>query len=210
MSKNTITEATADQVEAVTPAVPAESVAGGTDGQTVTEGTATVDQAAYDALAAEFAAFKRAVAETTGRYAVRHDMCSVVDTALAELGLKRPHASHRVTVNLSYTYDVPSKSGRRSSAPSESTMWAGVRTLTDSLRYDSNLSNVVASLNGVNGAMPNLKVTTATVSAEFMGEDDNGHILADGPRRQCYSCAHTYSGTNPECPSCGYDNDQAR
>lgn len=207
MSENTSTEAVStDQAEAVTPAVPAESAAEGTDGQGDTSGTDTVDRAAYDALKAELDAFKRAVAETTGKYAVRHDMCGVVDTALAELGLKRPQAAHRVTVNLSYSYEVPSKSGRKSSAPSESVMWATVRTLTDSLRYDHDLSKVVATLSAPNGAMPGLSVTSATVSAEFLGEDGTGHILPDGPRWSCRNCAHGFNSTSGLCPSCDWDN----
>lgn len=53
--------------------------------------------------AAELAAFKARVVEVATRYAREHNMCSVIDSALTELGLERARTRYTFTV----TVDVP-------------------------------------------------------------------------------------------------------
>lgn len=193
------------------PVNGSETAVEGTEGAGVGEGTGTVSQADYDALKADYDRFKRTVAETTNRYAQAHNMCGVVDKALAELGLRRPRSEHVITVNLSYSYRVESSSGRASAAPPDGQIWANVRSLTDSLRYGT-IESVTASLGVAGSAFPGLVIEHAEIVKRFETGGENSHLLTSPADQVCPNCDEPITEDNRAksdgtCVDCGGPDD---
>lgn len=204
MSETTSTEAVTE-AEAEATSAPVESAAEGTDGQPDTSGTDTVDRAAYDALKAELDGFKRDVVAITGRYAEAHNLCSVTDQALAELGLRRVQTGHRVSVTLNASWDIRTTSRGRAGAPSESTVWRALETLASAIRYDS-VDEVKRRYASDNSDFPNLKITTADVSVTTMEPAPDAHIIPPAHRYQCSACGYNGTAdTGGTCRNCGED-----
>lgn len=189
----------AGEAAASAPEADAEAVEGTGEGT----GTGAVSSAEYDALKAEFEAFKRRTALVSAKYAKRHDLCSVVDSALGELGLRRPVSVHRNTVTLSITWDTHGTSGRRSAAPSESYLWAQFRDIANAMRYNNDRDQVTRQNSD---AMPGLVIRTAEVTTEHIS--DGSYLIEAGPVVKCYNCSreNTVTIDDPVCSACGYDN----
>lgn len=189
-----------------TPDTASESVTEPTEGQGVTEDTAPVDRAAYDALKAEFDAFKRAVVETTGRYAEAHDLCSVADQALAELGLRRVRTGHRVSVTLVASWEMGTTTRGRAGAPSESHVWGRVESLAAHLRYDG-IDGAKNRLSRAGSDFSNLALTTAEVKVETLEPSPDAHLIPSLRARECMACGHMNPEWVSDCRECDEDMD---
>lgn len=194
----------------VTPEVTPESPMEGTDGEGGTSGTYPVDQAAHDALKAQYEAlkadadaFKRDVIAVTSRYAQAHNLCSVADQALAELGLRRVQTGHRVTVNLSASWEVMTLSRGRSGAPTPSSVWSTVETLVRYLRRDG----VDDTVRRYRDDLLDLVITTADVKVETAEPSPDAHLIPPVRTRECLSCGHFNPMSASECTSCDSDMD---
>jgi hypothetical protein len=197
MSESTNPEATPDTAP--------ESAAEATDGQGDTSGTDTVDRAAYDALRAELDTFRRDVVAVTGRYAEAHNLCGVVDSALAELGLRRVQTGHRVTVSLVASWDVKTSSRGKAGAPSDSTVWRQIESLAANLRYDS-VNDVRRRFGRDGGDFPNLEITTADVKVETADPGPDAHIIPAVRKRTCSACGYSNNPADvDECRNCEDD-----
>lgn len=207
MSENVNPETVTDQ----TPDATGETAVSESDGPGVTDGTAPVDQAAYEALKAaydvlkrESDGFKRDVVAITGRYAEAHNMCGVVDTALSELGLKRVLTGHRVSVTLTASWDVRTSSRGWSGAPSESTVWGQVESLASVIRIDGIEDVKRRYSTRDNGDFPRLEITTAEVSVAKREPGEFDHLITPVPKVWCSSCEeYVTPDSDGECPSCG-------
>jgi hypothetical protein len=198
-----MSESTNTEVNTVTPAVPAETAGEGTDGQGGTSGTDTVDRAAYEALRAELDAFKRRTAEVSGRYAEAHSMCGVVDTALAELGLRRIQTGHRITVSLVASWDVKASSRGKAGAPSESNMWRQVELLASVLRYDG-VEDVKRRYAEDNSELGHLVIETAEVKAVTSEPSPDAHLIPIVRQYACPACElRAPLDTGGTCRNCG-------
>lgn len=195
MSESTNPEATPDTAP--------ESAGEGTEGQGGTLGTDTVDRAAYDALAAELDAFKRRTAEITGRYAEMHNMCGVVDTALAELGLRRVQTGHRITVSLVASWDVKTSSRGKAGTPSESSMWRQVELLASVLRYNG-VEDAKRRYAGESSELGHLVIESAEVEAVTFEPEPDAHLIPVVRYYTCPACEwRAPSDTDGTCCNCG-------
>lgn len=189
MTDNNATEAT----ETVYASAPAETDAERVEIGTVVEGTedgvsAEVAElrAALEASRAELSRFKRDVTEVTSVYAERHNLCEVVDTALGELGLRRPVNTTEVEVTLKLKYAVEKSAGRRSSEPSNTDVWTMVHNVAYGLRHTTaeELAEQYRNQTSSRGMVIEIAevVTTPKVA------DDTAHILPTGAVKRCRAC----------------------
>lgn len=159
---------------------PAQGHAETVEATEVGSGTPAGPDSAYEALVAEFNAYKRQVAEITGIYAVKHGWCGVADNALAELGLCRPQAGQRVTVNLQASWTV-----QKGEAPKGGAMWRGVEVLVNELRYASGSEQVLANNAGPSGRLAHLTIVSAEVSSVPVESAPDAHLLPEGTPLKC-------------------------
>lgn len=167
------------------PAQPSQGNAEATEGTDATPGLALVPQADYDALRAELDAFKRKTAEVAAKYADRHGMCTAIDGALGELGLRRPETTYRVTVDVRLTFDMPARNTKShgSTEPTENAMWKAVSTYAEHRRYYS-ATDAPRLLGNI---MSNVTTFASSATATLASDPATTHLLP-APVVTCDDC----------------------
>lgn len=142
-------------------------------------------RAKLDAATAAQFAYKRKVAEVMTVYAKKHDLCSVADQALAEVGLRRV-ADGGFTATATLTIAWSQAAGVRTD--DKGTALALLRAAQELVDFDGNVRDTCGYLDGCTfDGHADISIEAFTAEYVPMDSDPNGHLLpAEDGRRAAF------------------------